>query len=152
MDPTWQFAAILGALVSTSAITGAALYEEIVLDLAWPRRPDIVRPIEGGANRKRFWIPADLVAIVSLSAATWAAWPLADSRNAVFAAVVLYVINIVISLTYFVPELQKVEKFGAQADAPSSHIWVRRNRWRGVILVSSTVALGLALAWLPANG
>ncbi len=152
MDPAWQFAAILCALVSTSALTGAALYEESVLDLAWPRRPDIVRPVAGGANRKLFWIPADLVAIVSLAAATWAAWPVNDSRNAVLVAVGLYAINIVVSLTYFVPELQKVERFGIEPDAQSSRRWVRRNRWRGLLLVCTAVALSLALSWLPGDG
>jgi hypothetical protein len=51
---TWRIAAILGALISTSALTGASLYEEAVLDLVWPRKLEIVRPIEGGANRKLF--------------------------------------------------------------------------------------------------
>jgi hypothetical protein len=148
---SWQFAAILAALVSTSALTGAALYEEAVLDLAWPRKPDIVRPIEGGANRKLFWIPADLLALVSLAAATWAGWPASESRKAVLVAVGLYAINIVVSLAYFVPELQKVEQLGVQPDAISSRIWVRRNRWRGVILIGTTVALSLALSWLPRN-
>jgi hypothetical protein len=31
---TWWLAAILAALISTSALTGASLYEESVLDLA----------------------------------------------------------------------------------------------------------------------
>jgi len=51
---TWRFAAILSALVSNIALMGDSLYEESVLDLIWPRRPDIVRPIESGANRKLF--------------------------------------------------------------------------------------------------
>jgi hypothetical protein len=145
---TWRFAAILGALISTSALMGASLYEESVLDLAWPGRPDIVRPKEGGANRKHFWIPADLIAIISLAAATWATWPVADARNAVLVGVALYAINVVVSAVYFVPELLKVERIGIQPDDASSRIWVRRNRWRGVILICTTIALGVALAWL----
>jgi hypothetical protein len=144
----WRFAAILGALVSTSALTGASLYEESVLDPAWPGRPDLVRPIEGGANRKRFWIPADLIALVSLAAATWAAWPVPEIRNAVLVAVGLYGINIAVSVVYFVPELLKVERLGAEPDAASSRIWVRRNRWRGVIFLCITGTLSLATAWL----
>jgi hypothetical protein len=146
---TWRFVAILSALISTSALMGASFYEESVLDLAWPRRPDIVRPKEGGANRKLFWIPADLIALICLAAATWAVWPVAGARTAVLAAVGLYAINIVVSVAYFVPELLKVERHGAEPDAASSRTWVRRNRWRGVIFVCITMALSIALVRLP---
>lgn len=138
---TWRLVAILGALISTSALTGASLYEESVLDTVWPHKPDIVRPTVGGANRKRFWIPADLVAIVSLLAAAWAAWPVTDARVAVLVGVVFYAINVGVSVAYFVPELLRVERVGTQPDAPSSRTWVRRNRWRGAIFVCTNVAL-----------
>lgn len=36
---TWRFAAILAALIATSALMGASLYEESVLDRVWPRKP-----------------------------------------------------------------------------------------------------------------
>lgn len=147
---TWRLVAILGALISTSALTGASLYEESVLDLVWPRKPEIVRPIEGGANRKLFWIPADLIAIVSLLGATFAAWPVSHTRSAVLVGVGLYGINIAVSAAYFVPELLKVERNGTQPDDPSSRTWVRRNRWRGAILICTTVALGLAVATMVA--
>jgi hypothetical protein len=127
---------------------GASLYEESVLDLAWPRKPDIVRPVEGGANRKLFWVPADFIAIISLLAATWAAWPVTDSRNAVLVGVGLYAINIGISVGYFVPELLKVERIGTAPDDPSSRTWVRRNRWRGILFICTTAALSLAVARL----
>jgi hypothetical protein len=73
--PTWRLAAILAALVSTSALMGAPLYKESVLDLVRPRKPSTVRPIEGGANRKLFWVPADTIASTCLLVATSAAWP-----------------------------------------------------------------------------
>ena len=63
-------------------------------------------------------------------------------------AVGLYAINIALSVTYFVPELLKVERIGTEPDAASSRIWVRRNRWRGVIFIGITAALSLALARL----
>ena len=149
---SWRLAAILSALICSSALAGASLYEESVLDLAWPRRPDIVRPIEGGANRKLFWVPADLIAIISLLAATWAAWPIADTRNAVLVGVCLYAINVGVSIGYFVPELLKVERMGIPPDDPSARAWVRRNRWRGAICVCATGALSLAVASLVGVG
>jgi hypothetical protein len=145
---TWRFAVLLSALVSTSAVTGAALYEESVLDTVWPHRPDIVRPIEGGANRKLFWVPADLVAVISMLAATWAAWPVSDARDAVLFAAALYVINAGISAVYFVPALLSVERIGTAPDDPASRAWVRRNRWRGALLFGTTVALSVAVVSL----
>jgi hypothetical protein len=145
---TWRFAAILGALIATSALMGASLYEESVLDRVWPRKPNIVRPIEGGANRTLFWVPADLIAITSLLVATWAAWPATDTRVAVLVGVGLYAINIGVSVGYFVPELLRVERIGARPDDPLSRTWVRRNRWRGAIFVCTTAALSLAVASL----
>ena len=46
----WQFV----ALIVTGCLIGAGIYEQSVLDTAWPHRPSIVRPVEGGANRKLF--------------------------------------------------------------------------------------------------
>jgi hypothetical protein len=145
---TWRLAVILSALVSSSALMGGALYEESVLDTVWPCRPDIVRPMQGGANRKRFWVPADLIAITSLLAATWAAWPVTDARDAVLFAVGLYAINIGVSVIYFVPALLRVERIGSPPDDPASQTWVRRNRWRGALLVGTNVALSVAVASL----
>ena len=146
---TWRLAAMLAALVSTSALMGASLYEESVLDLVWPHKPWIVRPMEGGANRKLFWVPADLIASTSLLVAAWAAWPAAATRYAVLVGVGLYAINIALSVAYFVPELLKVERTGTRPDDPASRTWVRRNRWRGAIFVCAAIALSLAVASSP---
>jgi hypothetical protein len=37
---------------------GGGLYEFLVVDPAWPHRPDIIQPDRGGISRKMFWIPA----------------------------------------------------------------------------------------------
>jgi len=146
--PMWRLAAILGALIATSAVIGAALYEETVLDTVWPHRPDIVRPIEGGANRKHFWAPANLIVILSLLAATWAAWPLTSARNAVLVGVGLYAIILAVTVAYFVPALLKVERMGAPPDDPASRDWVRRNRWRSALAFGANLALSVAVASL----
>jgi hypothetical protein len=105
-----RLTAILAALVSTSALIEAS--EESVLDLVWPRKPSIVRPIEGAANRKLFWVPADFIASTCLLVGTSAAWHAAATRNAVLAGVAPYKINIAVSGANFVPELFKVERNG----------------------------------------
>ena len=42
--------ALVVALIVTGCLTGAGIYEQSVLDTAWPHRPSIVRPVEGGAE------------------------------------------------------------------------------------------------------
>ena len=37
---------------------GGGLYEFLVVDPYWPRRPGIIQPTRGGISRRRFWIPA----------------------------------------------------------------------------------------------
>jgi hypothetical protein len=64
------------ALASALALVGlgGGLYEFLVVDPFWPRRPDLIQPLRGGISRRRFWIPAhtvfELMLIVSL-VATW---------------------------------------------------------------------------------
>jgi hypothetical protein len=64
--------ALAAALAMVSL--GGGLYEFLVIDPFWPRRPDIIQPAQGGVSRRRFWIPAhtafELSLIVSL-AAVW---------------------------------------------------------------------------------
>jgi hypothetical protein len=65
-NPELRLIALLVALVATAFLTGAGWYEQAVLDTAWPKKPAIVRPAEGGANRKLFWVPANIFAVVTL--------------------------------------------------------------------------------------
>jgi hypothetical protein len=66
---------LLIALASSLALMslGGGLYEFVVVDPAWPRRPEIIQPARGGVSRKRFWIPAhtafELLLIAALVAA-----------------------------------------------------------------------------------
>ena len=40
---------------------GAALYEALVVDPYWPRRPGLIQSRNGGIARVRFWLPAPVV-------------------------------------------------------------------------------------------
>jgi hypothetical protein len=53
---------------------GGGLYEFLVVDPFWPRRPDLIQPDRGGLSRRRFWIPAHVVFELSLIASLVAAW------------------------------------------------------------------------------
>src|SRR5215471_9221553 len=61
--PTWYPFEGMTMLYLIAAAAGFALmtlgggfYEVLVVDPAWPRRPDLIQPVRGGISRRRFWI------------------------------------------------------------------------------------------------
>jgi hypothetical protein len=89
-------------LASSGALMGASLYEESVLDLVWPRKPSIVRAIEGSTYRKLFGVPADIIASTSLWSRLRRLGPPPVLAMLLLAAVGLYAINIAVSVVHFV--------------------------------------------------
>ena len=148
---TWRLVALIAALIVTGCLTGAGIYEQSVLDTAWPRKPSIVRPVEGGANRKLFWVPANIVAIVVLFLSLWAAWPVAGARNASLVAIGLFAVINAVTVAYFGPAVLRVEKVSVPPDDPASFAWVRRSRWRTPLSLGINIALGFAVAAVTAS-
>jgi len=76
------FVTLTIAFASSFALVllGGGLYEFIVVDPYWPKRPDIIQPNRGGISRKRFWIPAHTAFELLLISALIVAWPLPDVR------------------------------------------------------------------------
>jgi hypothetical protein len=141
----WRLAALIVALIVAGCLTGGGIYEQSVLDTAWPRKPSIVRPVEGGANHKLFWVPANIVAVVTLPFALVAAWPIASARYATLVAVALFAVINLVTVAYFGPEVLRAEKSSPPPDHPSSLAWVRRSRWRTPLSLGVNAALGMAI-------
>src|SRR3979411_1352379 len=53
---------------------GGGLYEFLVVDPFWPKRPDLIQPDRGGISRKRFWIPVHSVFELTLILSLVWAW------------------------------------------------------------------------------
>jgi hypothetical protein len=143
---TLRVAILMLALVVSGCMTGAGVYEQLVLDTAWPRTPSIVRPLEGGANRKLFWVPVNIVAILALLIALWAAYPVTAARNAVLIAISLFAIINAATVGYFAPAVLRVERDSVLPDAASSLQWVRLSRLRTVLALGVNTALAFAAA------
>jgi hypothetical protein len=141
-------AVLLLALVVSGCMTGAGIYEQVVLDLAWPRTPSIVRPSEGGANRKLFWVPANIVGVLALLLALWAAWPITPARHAALIAVGFFAIINAVTIGYFGPAVLRVERYSVSPDAASSWRWVQLSRWRTAFAIGVNIALAFAAAFL----
>jgi hypothetical protein len=142
---------VLLALLTTSMLAGAGVYEQLVLDPAWPARPDIVRPANGGADRKRYWVPSNILAVVAMIAAIWAAWPAPSARSWVLCAAVCSLVINVATVVYFAPRVLRVERDGVAPNHPHSTRWVALSRWRTPVAIVLDFCLIIAVMRLAAT-
>lgn len=113
------------------ALLGGGLYEILVIDPAWPKRPGIVQAHNGGISRRRFWIPAHTLFEVLLIVTLIAAWGDADVRLVVLIALVSHVVMRVWSLVDFVPKAVAFEKADpVDVDEGAAVRWTRRSMLR----------------------
>jgi hypothetical protein len=129
------------------ATLGGGLYEFLVVDPAWPKRPGIIQPRNGGVSRARFWLPVHTVFEVLLIVTLVAAWRDADVRIALWVALVSHAAMRVWSLADFVPKAMAFEKADpATVDEASAVRWTRRSLLRMPLDVITCVAMLAALA------
>ncbi|WP_006241451.1 hypothetical protein [Mycolicibacterium tusciae] len=128
------------------ALLGGGLYEAVVVDPAWPKRPGIVQAQNGGISRRRFWIPAHILFEVLVIVALIAAWRDADVRLALLVALVGHTVTRVWSLVDFVPKAVMFEKADpAAVDEAAAVAWTRRSLLRLPLDFLTCAALFTAL-------
>ena len=133
--------------LAACALLGGGLYETVVVDPAWPKRPGIIQARNGGISRRRFWIPAHTLFEVLLIVALIAAWNEADVRLALLVALTSHVVTRVWSLMDFVPKAVGFEKADpAAVDEDAAVAWTRRSLLRLPLDLITCAALLCALA------
>ena len=145
----WTPTLILIAAATLSACTlfGGGLYETVVVDPAWPKRPGIVQAHNGGVSRRRFWIPAHTAFEVLVIVALIAAWRDADVRPALLVALASHLVVRIWSLIDLVPKAVAFEKTDpAAVDEAAALRWTRRSLLRLPFDVVTCVAMLTALA------
>jgi len=129
------------------ATLGGGLYEFLVVDPAWPKRPGIIQPRNGGVSRARFWVPVHTVFEVLMIVTLVAAWGDVDARIALLVALVSHAVMRAWSLADFVPKAVAFEKADpATVDETSAVRWTRRSLMRLPLGVITCVAMLAALA------
>ncbi|WP_101952067.1 hypothetical protein [Mycobacterium sp. 3519A] len=144
----WTPTLVLIAVTTlASCVTlGGGLYEVLVVDPAWPKRPGIIQPRNGGVFRARFWLPAHTIFEVLLIVALVAAWHDADARAALLVALASHVVMRVWSFAYFIPKALAFEKADpATVDEASAVRWTRRSLLRLPFDVVASAAMLAAL-------
>lgn len=102
-------------------------------------------------NRKRLWVPGNIIVILALISGTWAAWPAARARFAAIAALVLFFAINAVTVVYFAPAVLRVERDGVAPNAPASRRWVMLSRLRTPLALAVVVCLAAAVL-LSAKG
>ena len=138
-------------LIATSTLVacvlfGGGVYETVVVDPAWPKRPGIIQAHNGGISRRRFWIPVHTLFEVLLVVALILAWGDADVRLALLVALVSHAVMRVWSFVDFVPKAVEFERADpAGVDEAAAVAWTRRSLLRLPLDLVTCVALLWAL-------
>jgi len=139
--PSISAAAAL-ALVSL----GGGLYEFLVIDPFWPRRPEIIQPSRGGVSRKRFWIPAHGVFELSLIASLIAAWAQPAIRGPLLLALASHGVMRLWSAFDFIPRALAFERADPSTiSEAAARRWSRRSLGRLPLDLLTCVNMLLAL-------
>ena len=145
----WTPTLVLIAITTLAACAtlGGGLYEYLVIDPYWPKRPGIIQSRNGGISRARFWIPAHVVFEALLIVSLIAAWNDAGVRAALLVALVSHAAMRMWSLVDFVPKALAFEKTDpAKVDEAAAVRWTRRSLLRLPLDVLTCAAMLAALA------
>src|SRR5687768_14662203 len=107
-----SFSIVLTALSTSLSLmlVGGGLYEFLVVDPFWPKRPDLIQPARGGISRKRFWIPAHVTFELILISALVTGWSLPDVRLWLSTASISHAIMRIWSAFDFIPKALAFER------------------------------------------
>jgi hypothetical protein len=125
---------------------GGGLYEFLVVDPFWPKRPGIIQPAHGGISRRRFWIPAHTAFEMLLVVTLIVGWSDAGVRISLLVALLSHAAMRIWSLVDFVPKAVQFEKTDpAVVDGAAAVRWTRRSLFRLPLDVITCAAMLAAL-------
>jgi AcrR family transcriptional regulator len=145
----WNPTLVLIAITTLAACAtlGGGLYEFLVVDPFWPKRPGIIQARNGGISRARFWVPAHTTFEALLIVTLVVAWSHADVRVALVVALISHAVMRVWSLVDFVPKALAFEKADpATVDEAAAVRWTRRSLLRLPLALITCGAMLVALA------
>lgn len=146
IDSTISLVLIAVTTLAACISLGGGLYEYLVVDPYWPRRPGIIQARNGGISRARFWVPAQIGFEVLLGVVLIVTWSDAGVRPALLVALISHALVRVWSLVDFVPKALAFEKADpATVDEAAALRWTRRSLLRLPLDLITCVAMLAAL-------
>jgi hypothetical protein len=127
-------------------LVGGGFYEVLVVDAAWPKRPDLIQPDRGGISRRRFWIPVHSLFEVSAIFALVAAWSDPSVRLWLWVALISHATARVWAFLDFIPKAIAFERADPSSiTEAAARKWTRRSRFRLPVELVSCGAMIAAL-------
>ena len=129
--PGIELGFVAAAAALALASLGGGVYEFLVVDPFWPRRPDLIQPQHGGISRRRFWIPAHAAFELLLIGALVVTWSQAPTRTALLIGFASHAAMRIWSAFDFIPKALAFERAdpGTIAETAARR-WSRRSRGR----------------------
>lgn len=138
------FVSLAAALALVSL--GGGFYEFVVVDPAWPRRPDLIQPTRGGVSRKRFWIPAHTAFELTLIGALIVVWGQPAVRAPLLVAMVSHAAMRIWSAFDFIPKALAFERADPTTiSQDAARRWSRRSLGRLPLDLTTCAASMVAL-------
>jgi hypothetical protein len=132
---------------------GGGAYEYLVVNRAWPRRPDVIQPSRGGVSRRRFWIPAHTAFELSLIASLVTVWSSPTVRTPLLVALATHATMRLWSAFDFIPKALAFEKADPTTiDVSAARRWSRRSLARLPLDLVTCAAMIAALLAVARNG
>jgi hypothetical protein len=127
---------------------GGGLYEFLVVDPFWPRRPDVIQPARGGVSRRRFWIPAHVAFELLLITSLVITWHYPPVRTPLLIASASHAAMRVWSAFDFIPKALAFERADpASISEAEARRWTRRSLGRSPLdLVTCGAMLSAVVA------
>ena len=126
---------------------GGAIYEALVVDPYWPKRPGIIQTHNGGISRVRFWLPVHTVFEVLLVVTLVLTWGDADVGVPLLVALVSHAAMRIWSAFDLIPKAVQFErKDPADVDEAAAQRWIRRSLLRLPLILVTCAAMLAALA------
>ena len=145
----WSTALVAIATALALISLGGGAYEYLVVDPAWPARPDIIQPGRGGVSRRRFWIPAHTLFELALIASLIMLWGVPSVRAALLVALATHATMRLWSAFDFIPKALAFERADPSSIDPlSARRWSRRSLGRFPLDVATCSAMMVALVRL----
>jgi hypothetical protein len=112
-------------------LAGGGLYEALVVDPFWPKRPDLIQPGRGGISRRRFWMPVHILFELSVTSALIAGWSDPVVRSWLWVAFISHGVARIWSFSEFIPKALEFESTDANfITEASARKWTHRSMFR----------------------
>jgi hypothetical protein len=125
------FSLTVAAACFALMLVGGGLYEVLVVDPAWPQRPDLIQPDRGGISRRRFWIPVHSLFELAVISALIASWSAPVVRTWLWVAFISHSVARLWSFADFIPKAIAFERADpGSITTASARKWTHRSMFR----------------------